>query len=107
MAGPGIKTKQMRIVGQHIEAGTPQCDAAIVMRRSIVHQTFRNGARVMPDLSASAGIERERIVSRSDKHQAVDYDGRTFETIGVLRMEDPLRLQLRDICRIELREAGL
>src|SRR5436305_3999544 len=99
MAGANVEAEKVRVVGLEVNAVVPQSDAAIVVLRGVVNQAFGDGARIMPDGPASSGVQREGIVSRGDKHYAVEDDRSDFEAARFADVENPLRTETLHILR--------
>ena len=101
-----VQAKQMGVVGQPVHPRVPQRDAAAEVPGRIVDQSLRDRPRVMPDHQPSARIQRVGIVGRGHEHDAVRDYGRDLQPVRIAGMEYPLRPQLSDICRIDLRQAA-
>src|SRR5882757_390412 len=99
MSGAAIEAQEVSIIRFKKHAGVPDAHSPIVVLRSVVDETFCYRARIVPNGSAGASVERVRIVRGGHKHHAPD-DHRSYLKIAhVAHMKDPLRFQLADIGR--------
>jgi len=77
-----------------------------VVLRSVVDEAFRYGARVVPNSSAGASVERVRIVRGGHKHHAPDDHRGYLKIAHVAHMKHPLCFQLADIGRRNFRQTA-
>src|SRR6267378_7985385 len=104
MSGAAIEAQKVSIIRFKKHAGVPNAHSPIVVLRSVVDEAFRYGARVVPNSSAGASVERVRIVRGGHKHHAPD-DYRSYLKIAhVAHVKDPLCFQLADIGRRNFRQ---
>ena len=87
----------MRVVRFHEDAGVPDPDPPVVVRGSVVDQTFGERACVMPERAPGAGVEREGVVSGSDVHDSVDHHRRDLQGVGIGRVKHPPRAKPVDV----------
>src|SRR5213082_2236966 len=106
MAGAHIEAEKVRVVGLEVNAVVPESDAAIVVLRGVVDETFGDRARIMPDGPASSGVQREGIVGGGDKHYPVEDDGSDFEAARIADVENPLRTETLHILRGDFGEGA-
>src|SRR5882757_425338 len=106
MSGAAIEAQKVSIIRFKKHAGVPDAHSPIVVLRSVVDETFRYGARVVPNSSASPRVERVRIVRGGHKHHAPD-DHRSYLKIAhVAHMKHPLCFQLADVRRCNFRQTA-
>src|ERR1700722_20592173 len=84
----------------------PDGDAAAMVLRGIVDESFADRARKVPEGAAGAGVDGVDVVGSADEKNAVDGDGRDFEVAGGLDMKHPFGAQLGDVCGGDLAQAG-
>src|ERR1700727_951410 len=84
----------------------PDGDAAAMVLRGIVDESFAERARKVPEGAAAPGVDGVDVVGRADEKNSVDGDGRDFEVAGGLDMKHPFGAQLGDVCGGDLAQAG-
>src|SRR5690348_10091093 len=85
----------------------PDANAAIVMLRGIVDESFGDGTRIMPKRAPGLRIEGECVVGGGDEHDSVHDYRRYFELAGVECVKDPLGAKLRDVTGIDFAESAV
>src|ERR1700722_4187800 len=84
----------------------PDGDAAAMVLRGIVDESFAERARKVPEGAAGPGVDGVDVVGRADEKNSVDGDGRDFEVAGGLDVKHPLGAQLGDVCGGDLAQTG-
>lgn len=96
----------MSVIGLHVDAGSQDGHAPIVMLRGIIDQPLRDRSSMMPQQLARSRVKGVRIICAGDEHNARNDDRRHLEGAYSARMEDPLRSELINIGRCDLGEAA-
>jgi hypothetical protein len=104
MPGPAIETQKVSVIRFKKNSVVPDAHSPIVVLRSVVDEAFRYWARVVPNRSPSARVQRISVVCGGHKHHAPDHHRRYFEITYVAHVKDPLRLQLGDVSRSNFRQ---
>ena len=96
-AGTLIQTKQVRIVGLHVDAILPESHAPILMRSSVINEAAAYRTHVLPQFPSGARVQGGQIVGGGDIHHAVLNHRRDFEPGGVVGVEDPCGSKFRNV----------
>ena len=95
----------MSIVCFHVHARAQNRHSTIVVLRSVVNQSGRDGIRVVPQHLAGLRVERIGIVRAGNEHDSGQDHRCRFERAYGARMEYPLchqpaRVLRRDLCKM-------
>src|SRR5258708_9519537 len=93
---------QVSVIGHHEDLLAQQSYSAIDRRSSIPDHSFRERARVVPDLPPIAGVESPRLVRSRDVHHSVRDHGCHFEVSGSRDREHPFRGQASYVTGVDL-----
>src|SRR5258706_4442044 len=99
MSGAAIEAQKVSIIRFKKHAGAPNAHSPIVVLRSVVDEAFRYGARIVPNGSAGAGVERVRIVRGGHKHHAPHDHRRYLKIAHISHTTHPICLSLADVPR--------
>ena len=102
-AGEAIEGDHVRVVGRHEDALLRHRRAAI----DFAGQFLGDGALIVPDLAARAGVQCVALVGRRDIHDALKYDRRTFQRQRACEREHPLELQAAGVGRVDLLQVAV
>ena len=106
-AGAHVKREQVRVGSRHEQAIAKDTEAAVDGAAAEV-QVLRELAAVMPDLPARSRIDRPGVVVEAGHVQhAVDHQRRRLKAALCTGLERPLRGQLMDVFRRDLREGAV
>ena len=97
-----VERHQLCVERRHEDLVAVDGDAAIV-RTAAVGRDRPHLVLVVPVLLAGLGVERVDVIEgRGDVHDAVDDDRSRLQRLLHLRLEDPSRMQLADVRRVDL-----
>src|SRR5580693_8925326 len=105
MSGAGVEAHQVRIIREDVDTRMPDGDAAAMMLRSVVDQSFADRPRIVPYAAAGASVHRVHIVRRADKKNPVDCYRCNLKVTRGPHVKGPLRAQLADVSGVNLTQA--
>ncbi len=97
----------MRVVRGHENPIAADGNTAIHASGRHAGQSARTRTPVVPDLTATAGIERVEIVGRADIHHAIHDNRRHLSLRHVGQREHPLRRDTRHVAERDLRHGAV
>jgi len=96
----------VRVVRFHVDPGAEHGHSAIVVLCGVINQPASHFAAMVPQDLTCLRVERICIVPTGDKHDARHNNRSHLQRAHRSRMEHPLRLQVTNICRSDLRQAA-